>query len=422
MTVAGRVILHVDMDAFYAAVEIREDPTLAGKPLIIGHRGARGVVATCSYEARRHGVRSAMPSLTAMRLCPRAVWRPARMDLYAEVSRRIRALFDRFAPVVEPVSIDEAFLDLTGVADGLAGGAVAARRLKDLIREQERLTASVGVAPTKFLAKIASDLEKPDGLVVFPIEDVPGRLWPLPVERLWGVGPKTAARLRAAGFGTIGDVARSGEGALAGVAGEGMAAHLRALARGADPRAVTPDRETRSISEERTYDRDLRDPDVIEAALLRRAEGVARALRRERLEARTIGIKVRTGDFRTATRAVTLARPTALAGTIYAAARDLFRERVRLGRQGVRLLGVAAGNLVAAGAGQIDLFPDAAGERAARAARAADALADKYGDGIVTRARLLPGAARPGLNRPARSGASPPSTRGRRSARTPRAR
>jgi DNA polymerase-4 len=411
-----RVILHVDMDAFYAAVEIRENPSLGGVPLIIGPKGRRGVVATCSYEARVFGVRSAMPSLTAMRLCPRAVWLRPRMGLYAAVSRRIRRLFDDFTPVVEPVSIDEAFLDLTGVAGGLEEGAAAGRRLKDAIRAREGLTASVGVAPAKFLAKVASDLEKPDGLVVLPVERVPERLWPLPVDRLWGVGPKTGARLRGIGLATIGDLVTAAPAALAGVVGEGAAAHLQALARGEDPRPVEPERAARSISEERTYDADLRGDDAIEAALLERADGVARALRREGLETRTVAIKVRTGDYRTVTRAVTLGRPTALAEAIYAAARDLYRRRIRLGRQGVRLLGVSAGNLADAGAGQAGLFPDATAERAARAARATDQLTGKYGDAVITRARLLrpPGAA---LSRPARSAAAPPSTTGRRTAR-----
>ena len=389
-----RVILHVDMDAFYAAVEVREDPRLAGKPLIIGHKGPRGVVSTCSYEARPYGVRAAMPSVVAMRLCPQAVWRPGRMGLYVEVSRRIRRILDDFTPVVEPLSIDEAFLDLTGVVADLRSGVEAARRLKDTIRAQERLTASVGIAPTKFLAKVASDLEKPDGCVLFPLEDVPSRLWPLPVERLWGVGPKTAARLRSHGIGTIADLHRTGEDDLAAVVGEGTARHLLALAHGEDPRRVVPDRVSKSISEERTFAVDLTDRDTIEAEILDRSEGVARQLRREGLAARTVRLKVRTGDFTTWTRALTLPAPTFLTEDIYAAARTLFLERVRPGRRGIRLLGVGVSGLLPAGAGQLDLFVDPAAERSARAAFAGDALAQKFGAEIVTRARLLqrPGA------------------------------
>ena len=385
----SRVILHVDMDAFYAAVEVRENPALAGKPLIIGHKGPRGVVSTCSYEARPFGVRSAMPSMVAMRLCPRAIWLPGRMGLYVEVSRRIRRLLDDFSPVVEPLSIDEAFLDLTGVVADLRAGAEAARRLKDTVRAQQRLTASVGVAPTKFLAKVASDLEKPDGLVVIPLEDVPKRLWPLPVERLWGVGPKSAARLHALGLRAIRDLVNAGEERLTGALGAAAARHLLSLARGEDPRSVVPERESKSISEERTFSIDLRDRDQIEAELLDRSEGVARELRREGLAARTVQIKVRTGDFVTWTRALTLPAPASLTEEVYAAARDLFGSRIRLGGKGVRLLGVGATNLVPQGAGQLDLFPDPAVDRSARAARATDALVQRYGKEAVTRARLL---------------------------------
>ena len=384
-----RVILHVDMDAFYAAIEARDNPELAGKPLIIGHRGPRGVVSTCSYEARPFGVRSAMPSVVAMRLCPQAIWLPGRMGLYVEVSRRIRKVLDDFTPLVEPLSIDEAFLDLTGVVADLGGGAGAARRLKDRIRADHGLTASVGVAPTKFLAKLASDLEKPDGLVVFPMEDVPGRLWPLPVERLWGVGPKSAARLHALGLRTIRDLVEAGEDRLMETLGGGFSRHLVSLARGEDPRAVLPDREPKSISEERTFAVDLRDRQRIETELLERSEGVARELRREGLTGRTVHLKVRTGDFVTRTRALTLPAPTCLTEEIYAAACDLFRSRIRLGGQGVRLLGVGVTSLVPPGAGQLDLFADEAFERSARVARASDALTEKYGASVVTRARLL---------------------------------
>src|SRR5437867_9758695 len=195
-TPAGRVILHLDMDAFYAAIETLDNPGLAGKPIIVGHRGRRGVVSTCSYEARRFGVRSAMPSVTAERLCPEAIWVPVRMERYVEVSRRLRLVFEEATPMVEPLSIDEAFLDLTGVVrEGrpvatLEAGRRVAQWLKDRIRARERLSASVGVAPNKYLAKVASDLEQPDGLVLLPLHEIPARLWPLPVTRLWGVGPK----------------------------------------------------------------------------------------------------------------------------------------------------------------------------------------------------------------------------------------
>jgi DNA polymerase-4 len=384
-----RVILHVDMDAFYAAVEVRENPALAGLPLIIGHRGRRGVVSTCSYAARAFGVRSAMPSVTAEKLCPQAVWLPGRMELYVGVSRRIREIFTAFTPVLEPLSIDEAFLDLTGGAADLEAGRTAAAALKQRIRDEERLTASVGVAPNKFLAKIASDLEKPDGLVVLDTADVPRMLWPLPVERLWGVGPKTADRLRKRRVHTIGDVLRVHEAVLARTVGERMAAHLRELAQGIDAREVEPNRDPQSISEERTYAADLVDPDEIDRALLQRAEGVARELRRSGLVGRTVHLKVRSGDFTTWTRAHTLPAPTDLAEGIVAAGRRLLRERVDLGGRGVRLLGLGMSGLEPAGGGQATLFPDAQEERARRLARTADAIRDKLGPDALVRARLL---------------------------------
>jgi nucleotidyltransferase/DNA polymerase involved in DNA repair len=377
------------MDAFYAAVEVREDPSLAGKPVVIGHPGKRGVVATCSYEARVFGLRSAMPSVVAARLCPDAIWLPVRMSLYVEVSQRIRTLLDEEAPVVEPLSIDEAFLDLTGCAADLDAGAAIARRLKARIREQERLTASVGVAPNKFLAKLASDLEKPDGLVVLPKEDVPKRLWPLAVERLWGVGPKGADRLKLGGLRTIGDVARTPEDAIASLVGASMARHVAALARGDDDRRIEHDRRSRSISEERTYTEDLRDPRTLDRELLARAEGVARELRREGIVARTVHLKVRTGDFTTWTRAHTLREPTDLTEAIVGAARELFASRVRLDGKGVRLLGVGVSGIAPSASRRASLFPDAAQVKAGKLARVEDAVRNKLGEAAMTRASLV---------------------------------
>jgi len=401
-----RVILHLDMDAFYASVEVRENPELAGLPLIVGHKGPRGVVTTCSYEARKFGVRSAMPSLRAMRLCPDAVWVPVRIALYASVSRRIRAIFDEFTPLVEPLSIDEAFLDLTGIARDLADGAHHARRLKERIQGQERLTASAGVAPTKFLAKLASDLEKPDGLVIFPVEDVPTRLWPMAVEKLWGAGPKSVERLKQTGIVSVRDLVDAGEERIARILGPSAAEHLSALARGEDPRDVVPDREAKSISEERTFAEDLRDPEAIEAEFLARSDGIARQLREEGFLARTVRIKVRTGSFKTFTRALTLKRPTDSAEIIYEAARGMFRDKVDLAGKGVRLLGVGGANLVhredAERTGQEDPQPDlfagfdpgvlskqVQSERQSRAARASDDLVRRFGPRAITRARLL---------------------------------
>jgi nucleotidyltransferase/DNA polymerase involved in DNA repair len=330
-----------------------------------------------------------MPSVVAERLCPQALWLPGRMDLYVRVSRRIRRVLDDWSPLVEPLSIDEAFLDLTGIAAGLDAGREAAASLKERIRKEERLTASVGVAPNKFLAKVASDLEKPDGLVVLAHESVRERLWPLPVERLWGVGPATARLLRERAVRTVGDVARVSEQALASVVGPATAAHLRALARGEDERPVVAERAAKSISEERTYGTDLTDPAEIDRALLARAEGVARELRKAGLAGRVVRIKVRTGDYTTWTRAETLAAPADLTEPIVAAARRLLRERVSLGGRGIRLLGVGVGGLAPAGDGQRALFRDPAEERARRVARATDTVRDRLGEGALTRARLV---------------------------------
>ncbi len=385
-----RVILHLDMDAFYAAVEIRDDPSLAGKPLIIGHPGRRGVVSTCSYEARKFGVHSAMPSVTAMRLCPQATWRPGRMKLYVAESRKIRAILSDFSPLVEPLSIDEAFLDLTGIALDLDAGATQARKIKRRIHDEIRLTASVGVSPNKFLSKVASDMEKPDGLVVLSPENLPDRFWPLPVERLWGVGPGTAARLHKGGLTTIGDLLRIEQSTLQLLVGPNSASHLRALAQGEDDRPVRSSRRAKSISEERTYTEDLTSRDDIDRALVARAEGVARQLRRSTLVGTTVHLKVRTGDFTTWTRTMKLPAPTDLAEPLMQAGRKLFQDRINLKGHGVRLLGLGVSGLAPAGSGQSNLFIDEAEQKARRMTNAADAIRNRMGENAVTRARLLP--------------------------------
>jgi len=389
MTEQPRIVLHLDMDAFYAAVEVRENPALAGKPLIIGHRGRRGVVSTCSYEARKFGVHSAMPSVTAERLCPDAVWLSGRISLYSQVSRGIRRILDDVSPAIEPISIDEAFIDLTGIVSTLDAGAAIARDLKARVLLEERLTCSVGVSPNKFLAKVASDMDKPDGLVILSSRQVPEKLWPLPVRRLWGVGPKTGERLESAGIHTIGDILTLSEPTLATLVGVGSAAHLRRLARGEDDRPVVTNRKAKSISEERTYAEDLTRAEDIDRALLARAEGVARQLRRSGLVGRTVRIKVRTSRFKTWTRSHTLAEPTDLTEPILAAARDLFRQRIQLHGEGIRLLGLGIAGLVPADRIQPSLFVPSEELRAKRLAQATDAVRDRMGDSSIVRARLL---------------------------------
>jgi len=386
-----RVILHLDMDAFFAAIAVRENPELRGLPVIIGHPGPRGVVATCSYEARKFGVHSALPSVVAERRCPQGIWLPGRRTLYSEVSRRIRAILDRYSPRIEPLSIDEAFIDLTGSARDLAAGAETGREMKRSIHAEERLTASVGVAPNKFLAKLASDMEKPDGLVLLPLEEVEQRVWPLKVERLWGVGPKLAERLHRSRVRIVGDLLRIPEQELVARVGERSARHLRALARGKDDRPVETSRKAKSISEERTYVQDMTDPREIDRALLARAEGVARQLRREGLVGHTVHIKVRNPDFKTWTRSSTLREATDMAQPIVKAARTMFAERIRLGGRGVRLLGVGISGLDPAGSGQASLFVDPREARVRRAERAADEVRGRLGRDAVTRARLIRG-------------------------------
>ena len=378
------------MDAFYAAVEVRDDPTLRGKPLIIGHPGRRGVVSTCSYEARRFGVRSAMPSVVAGKLCPNAVWKRGRMSVYVRESRRIRALLDTVSPLVEPISIDEAFFDLTGIARNFDHAATISRELKQRLRDRIGLTGSVGLAPNKFLAKIASDMDKPDGLSILRPENLKQRFHPLPVERLWGVGPRMAERLHGGGLRRIGDLLEISEERLERLVGERSAGHLRRLARGEDRRPVDGRRRSKSISEERTYGEDLRGEDAIDRALLARAEGVSRQLRKKGLVARTVHLKVRRGDFTTWTRSATLKRATDLAEPIVTAARELFRDRIDLGPGGgVRLLGVGVSSLTTAGSGQIELFLDDDEQRARNIAKATDAVRNKIGEKGITRARLL---------------------------------
>ncbi len=384
-----RIILHLDMDAFFAAVEQRDRPELRGKPVLIGHPGARGVVATCSYEARRFGVRSAMPSVTAARLCPDAVWVGPRFEAYRDASHRIFEIVRAAVPVVEQVSVDEAYGDLTGAARDLEDAAALARRLKQAIHEAESLTASVGVSYCRFLAKVGSDLEKPDGLVTISRADVTARLWPLPVRVIPGVGPKTADRLVSLGLRTVGDLARCPEPRLREALGAAMAGYVRERAHGEDDTPVEEAHARKQVSEERTYREDLRDPDAIGRELLARCEGVAAELRRRHLRARAVVIKVRDGRYRTVTRTHTVDEPVDLASELHEIARRLLRERVNLGREGVRLLGVAARDLVGDKDVPSSLFPDERREREHRVAEAADRVRERFGDAALKPARLL---------------------------------
>ncbi len=382
---AVRTILHVDLDAFFAAVEQRDRPELRGRPVVVGGGGPgdRGVVSAASYEARRFGVRSAMPLRTAAALCPDAVFLPVNGAKYQEASRQVMAILRRFTPQVEPISIDEAFLDVTGSRALFGDGEAVARRIKAAVREEVGLTASVGVGTTKLVAKIASDLRKPDGLVVVPPGDEASFLAPLPVGRLWGVGPQTTAALAEYGVRTIGDLAALPVDLLVRRLGRhGASLHERAL--GIDPDPVEGGDPAKSIGHEHTFDADTSDPETIERTLLAMADGVSGRLRAARLKAGTVSVKIRDSSFRTITRQRTLAEPTDLTEPIWRAALELARPEVRGIR--VRLLGVTASNLGTPE--QLALFGDD-DPRRRRAAEAADELRRRFGEHAVTRARLL---------------------------------
>ena len=399
----ARVIAHADMDAFYASVEQRDRPELRGRPVVVGGASRRGVVASASYEARRFGVRSAMPGIEARQRCPEAVFIAGDMRRYARESRRIFEIFRRFAPRVEGLSLDEAFLDWTGTERLLGPAAEVAARLRAAVRQETGLAVSVGIAPVKLVAKIASDLAKPDGLLEVRPEEIQAFLAPLPVGRLWGVGPVTEARLLAAGYGTVGDLARTDAAALRRVLGDWGLAFAR-LAGGRDLRDVEPFREAVSLSEENTFEDDVADRRTLETTLLVHAESVARRLRKEGLRARTVVLKLKLARRRAPgprgypllTRRETLVHETDDGEQIARVARALL-ARTEL-PEAVRLLGVGVTNLASTRARQLGLFPPAqCEERRTRLNRAVDTLTARFGPGAVTRAGVAD-VARAGLS------------------------
>ncbi|MFT3854875.1 MAG: DNA polymerase IV [Ilumatobacteraceae bacterium] len=347
------MILHVDMDAFFVSVELRRRPELVGLPVVVGGTGRRGVVAAASYEARRYGVHSALPSVTARQRCPHAVFLPGDHGLYAAVSAEVNAIFHDVTPLVEPLSLDEAFLDVTGALRLLGDGPAIAAAIRRRVADELQLTCSVGVAPSKFLAKLASEAAKPRAT---PAGVRPGRgvveirpggelafLHPLPVSALWGVGPATLARLERLGVGTVGQLAELDESVLVGALGTAHGRHLHRLAWAIDDRPVEPDRAAKSIGHEETYPTDRVTRDEVLAEYVRLADGVAGRLRREGVAARTVTIKVRFSDgFRTLTRSTTLAAPTDTAHDLLAAATRLLDDVDPT--PGVRLLGLSTSN------------------------------------------------------------------------------
>jgi DNA polymerase-4 len=391
---ADASILHVDLDAFYASVEQLDDPSLRGRPVVVGGLGGRGVVAAASYEARAFGVRSAMPTGRARRACPQAAFVAPRFDRYSEKSREVMAILESVTPLVEQLSIDEAFLDVGGARRLLGTGVEIAQLVRDRVRAEAGLIASVGIATTKFLAKLASDLSKPDGLLAVEPGTEVDFLAPLPVSRLWGVGPATQRKLDRMGVRTIGDVAALPEPALTAALGNSLGQKLLALAHNDDPRPVVPERETKSIGAEETYARDLRTRDACDHEIVRLVDRVTRRLHDAGMEARTITLKFRYGDFETRTRSRTLPSAAVVSTVFLETARELL-DAVECDR-GVRLLGVSLSHLapVAAAQGTLDLgaeevVSDLRAERRAQAERAADAVRERFGTQSVGPASLV---------------------------------
>jgi DNA polymerase-4 len=384
------VVLHVDMDAFFAAVELLRRPDLAGRPMMVAGVGGRGVVLSATYEARAFGVRSAMPTARALALCPGIAVIPPDHHAYREASRAVMALLGEITPVLEAVSVDEAFLDVSGSTRRLGRPARIAERIRESVRRELGLTATVGAASTKFVAKLASTLAKPDGLLVVPPQEVPAMLRPLPVDALWGVGPRIGVRLRSCGFATVGDIADAPVDRLAGIVGGAAARHLSLLAHGRDDRRVTPDSAEVTIGAEQTFDRDLRDEAAIRRALLTLSTSAARRLRRAGYAGRTVVLKVRFDDFTTITRSESTDTAINDDRELYAAALRNW-DRVSRGHRGVRLLGVRADNMVVADSveRQLDLGaePERPGWREAR--QAVDALTDKFGAAAPKPAALV---------------------------------
>ncbi len=377
-------ILHADLDAFYASVEQRDDPRLLGRPVIVG----AGVVLAASYEAKRRGVRTAMGGAQARRLCPKAVVVAPRMSAYAEASKAVFDVFEQTTPLVEGLSIDEAFLDVRGL-ERISGSATEiAARLRRHIRERVGLPITVGVASTKFLAKVASGVGKPDGLLVVPPGGELGFLHPLPVERLWGVGAVTARKLQERGLATVGQVAKLPEAALLSMLGQAAGRHLHALAHNRDPRRVRGGRRRRSIGAQRALGRSPRAWNDLDAVLVGLLDRLARRLRAARRVCRTVTLRLRFDDFSRATRSHTLHQATAQTQTILATARGLLATAMpMIESQGITLLGVALGNLEDDGAVQLALPLDYA--RASALDAALDAIRDRFGSAAITRAVLL---------------------------------
>jgi DNA polymerase IV len=378
-------ILHVDLDAFYAGVEVLKDPSLKGRPVIVGGTGARGVVASASYEARTFGVRSAMPGVRARRLCPDGVFLSPDFEAYRTHSNRFREVLRSFTPLVEPISLDEAFMDVGGATRLFGSPVEIAARIRAEVAGEVGVTCSVGVAATKFVAKLASDGCKPDGSFYVPAEDTLAYLDPLPVGRLWGVGEKTRDLLGRLAIRTIGDLGRTPRTVLERLLGEQMARHLHKLAGGVDDRDVVPYEAPKSVGHEETFEHDLDDPDEILRELLALSGRVAARLREDGYRARTVTLKARLANFTTLTRSRTIPDPTDVGADVYAVAAELFRALPGEHRR-YRLLGIQATGLVEAGAEQLALLH---GDRWGEVERTLDRIERRFGKGAARPAALM---------------------------------
>jgi len=389
--VATRFIVHVDMDAFYAAVEQLDNPACKGKPVIVGadpkEGMGRGVVAACSYEARKLGIRSALPISRAWKLCPQGVFVRPRMKRYVEVSHQVMDVFRRYTDLVEPLSIDEAFLDITGSVALLGKPEDMARSIKDDVRTVTSLTASVGLAPNKFLAKIASDLRKPDAFVIVREGEIEAFLRDLPISRLWGVGPKTEQRLHEMGFRTIGQVAMATRESLVRSLGS-LGEHLYQLSRGHDERPVVPNWEPKSVSSETTFDEDTSDRELLVRTILDLSDHVAERLRKDNYRTRRVTLKLRYSSFSTHTKQHSLDKLIQTGEEIATVARDLFRQFSL--KQKIRLIGVSAGDLQRDGKEpqQLGLFSDPRNVNE-KLSRTVDEIREKFGKDVLRRGSNL---------------------------------
>lgn len=384
-----RQIIHVDMDAFFAAVEQRDNPELRGKPVIIGGKSMRGVVSTCSYEARKFGVRSAMPIAQAIRLCSHGIFMGGNHEKYQQVSKRIMDILQRFTPLVEPVSIDEAFLDVTGSVNLFGSPENIGWEIKKIINKEVCLTASVGIAPNKYLAKLASDWKKPDGFMVIKQEEAFSVISPLPISKIWGIGDKTAEKLRALGVATIKDIANCSDDWLLLHLGKNGPI-LRRLALGLDDRPVKPHEEAKSIGHEITFSKDINDREYLTRKLLALVEAVGSRLRKSHKKGKTVSIKLKRDNFSTISRSFTLSEGVDDDGIIYKTILKLFEEAFDA-KQLYRLLGVSVSNFLDDNENQqLSLFSEENTKKDSLN-NAIDDLRSKFGKEIITRARLIDG-------------------------------